>query len=319
MTTSKQPMPVLRRAALRASAAASFYNTQPWRIELTAERISLLADRGRQLTAHDPSGRQLTISCGCALLNARVSLARDGCEWTVSRFPAGPAPGGPLAVLQAGPDSDTDPGNTDALARLADVVGSRHTNRRPFLSDALPRGIIGRLRAAATAEGADLQLLDDPEQREAVLSLQHAARRIAGQNPAYQAEHRAWAQAAGFSTENGEHPGGATETASADTDPLVPGVEPKLLLLSTRGDAPQDWLRAGEALQRVLLEISAQDCAVSLHSPATQVPSVRAQLREQLALDGHPQLLLQVGTAAPGSPTRRRRLMEVISERVQDS
>jgi hypothetical protein len=312
-------MPVLRRAAVRASAAASFYNTQPWRIELTAERISLLADRSRQLTAHDPSGRQLTISCGCALLNARVSLASDGYDWAVSRFPAGPAPGGPLAVLQAGPDPGTDPAHTAALARLAGVVESRHTNRHPFLSDVLPRGLLGRLRAAATAEGADLQLLDTPAQRDAVLSLQHDADRIAGQNPAYQAEHRAWAQAAGLSTENGEPAGGAAETVPADTGHAGPAVEPKLLLLSTRGDAPQDWLRAGEALQRVLLEISAQDCAVSLNSPATQVPAVRQQLREQLALDGHPQLLLQVGTAPPGSPTRRRRLMEVISERVQDS
>jgi len=47
---------------------------------------------GRRLTDNgvrvlDPHGRQLLLSCGCALFNARVSLADAGYAAVVRRFP----------------------------------------------------------------------------------------------------------------------------------------------------------------------------------------------------------------------------------------
>ena len=78
-TVSAKPRTALRRAAVRATLAPSVHNTQPWSLRLTKEGgLDIFADRARQLAVLDPTSRQLTISCGCALLNARVSLAGDG-------------------------------------------------------------------------------------------------------------------------------------------------------------------------------------------------------------------------------------------------
>ncbi len=78
---------VLRRAAVRATLAPSVHNTQPWRFHLLEGRLDIYVDRARQLTVLDPTSRQMIISCGCAIMNARVSMAGDGVGLEVRRYP----------------------------------------------------------------------------------------------------------------------------------------------------------------------------------------------------------------------------------------
>jgi nitroreductase len=82
----KQP-DALRDAVARAILAPSVHNTQPWHFVLRDDALELRADWSRKLDALDPTGRQLIISCGCALFNARVGLAAAGYEAIVERFP----------------------------------------------------------------------------------------------------------------------------------------------------------------------------------------------------------------------------------------
>ena len=77
----------LRRAAVRATLAPSIHNTQPWRFVLSADALEIHADRSRQLRVLDLRGRQMTISCGCALFNARASMAAAGYDPAVERRP----------------------------------------------------------------------------------------------------------------------------------------------------------------------------------------------------------------------------------------
>src|SRR3712207_625290 len=83
------PDEALRRAAVRATLAPSVHNTQPWRMVIGAGSLQIHADFSRQLRQLDPTRRQLIISCGCALLNARVSLAADGYVADVRRYREG--------------------------------------------------------------------------------------------------------------------------------------------------------------------------------------------------------------------------------------
>ena len=77
----------LRQAAVRATLAPSVHNTQPWRFVLTQGNLEIHANWTRKLRVLDPTGRQLLISCGCALFNARVALAASGYDAVVERFP----------------------------------------------------------------------------------------------------------------------------------------------------------------------------------------------------------------------------------------
>src|SRR3978361_989068 len=72
------PVQALRRAAVRATLAPSVHNTQPWSFTIADGALGISADFTRHLQALDPVRRQLLISCGCAILNARAALAADG-------------------------------------------------------------------------------------------------------------------------------------------------------------------------------------------------------------------------------------------------
>jgi hypothetical protein len=68
------------RAMIRLAVwAPSSHNTQPWVFRLVKSGIDVLADRTRALPVNDPSDRELTISCGCALMNlAGRQVAGEG-------------------------------------------------------------------------------------------------------------------------------------------------------------------------------------------------------------------------------------------------
>jgi hypothetical protein len=107
------------------------------------------------------------------------------------------------------------------------------------------------------------------------------------------------------------------EPRPTSTDPAVqaalegrgPGA---LAVLSTTGDRALDWLRAGEAVQRVLLAATRNRLGATSVDELVQSPGVRGLVRHELALAGHSQAVILLG--APGREVRgrRRRLAEVL-------
>jgi hypothetical protein len=77
-------------------------------------------------------------------------------------------------------------------------------------------------------------------------------------------------------------------------------------VLLTPGDRRADWLRAGQALYRLLLHAASQWIFASLHTQPLEDIATRGLISSQLALPGHPQMLLQLGPATTVSPTARR-------------
>jgi nitroreductase len=88
----------------------------------------------------------------------------------------------------------------------------------------------------------------------------------------------------------------------------LPGGEPPLVtgVLMTPGDTPADWLRAGQALDRLLLRAAVRWVFASLQSQPTESPRHRRAVRALAGAQGFPQLLLQFGRAntAPATPRR---------------
>ena len=102
MTSTYAIQETFRRAVVRATLAPSIHNTQPWRFVLRPGVLDVYADRGRQLAVLDPAGRQLYLSVGCAVFNARVSLADSGVSAAVGRLPDAAQPS-LLATVEVGP------------------------------------------------------------------------------------------------------------------------------------------------------------------------------------------------------------------------
>jgi hypothetical protein len=85
--------------------------------------------------------------------------------------------------------------------------------------------------------------------------------------------------------------------------------------LSTAGDGPQDWLRAGQALQRVLLRATQHgDVTAAFHSQALEVPVLRELIQERFCAGDHPQMVLRLGTVGDKFETVRRPVDQVLTE-----
>src|SRR6185437_13712015 len=140
----------------------------------------------RQLAALDPTGRQLLISCGCALFNARVALAAAGSRSDVQRLPD-PADPDLLARLTTQPAAPAA-----GIASLHAAIPRRQTNRRRFSSDPVPAGLIEVLVAAAEAEDTGLFVIARPEHRIAAAMLSQRADAEQNASAGYRAELRAW-------------------------------------------------------------------------------------------------------------------------------
>jgi hypothetical protein len=315
----------LRRAAVRATYAPSVHNTQPWTIRLGPDRLRVYLDPSRQLPVLDPTGRQMTISVGCAVMNARVALAAEGIDVQVERFPSRQEPDLAATLTVTGRPVEM---SQDRLASLDHVLERRQTNRRQFAHDNVPPELLQAVEQAAAAEGALVHVVRDAAQRLVVATLSQHADDIENLNPAYRAELRAWTtddplRGDGVTHLAVPHVDGRSgdEIPIRDFDTRGTGGLPSqtrssrdqcLVIVATDGDTRCDWLRAGEALERVLLEITRHGFVASPLTQVTEVPSARAQLRRELGLPSFPHVLLRVGRAAATPGSRRRRLVEVL-------
>jgi hypothetical protein len=81
---------------------------------------------------------------------------------------------------------------------------------------------------------------------------------------------------------------------------------PVTAILAARGDEPEDWLRGGQALQRLLLRAASRWVFANLQTQPLLSPTVRALIQIRLALPGPPQMLLQLGGGRVTHPTARR-------------
>ena len=312
------------RAACRATLAPSIHNTQPWRFVVRPQGLDIYADPTRQLRVIDPQGRQQAISCGSAVFLARAALAADQIEASTALLPDLADSERMATLTLVGRASQLD---ADAV-RLDRASDSRRSNRRQFAGDDVPPGVIETLRHAAVVERAWLQPVTTLDDRIAVATLSQHADALQNADPAYRAEVREWTSGDdgrrdGIPASAIPHNVGAAhdDVPIRDLDTQGTGELPEetrsslgqtMLVLGTDGDDPADWLSAGQALCRILLEATSAGYVASIFSQMTEVSGPREQLRHDLRLGGHPQLLLRLGHADPTPATPRRELDEVI-------
>ena len=324
-TTTVSRDAAIRDAIASAVLAPSVHNTQPWRFVITPDGLDISLDRRRQLAVLDPSGRQMVLSAACALFNARVSLAASGRGVTVERSPDESRPE-LLARLRV-----TDAGSADDdLAALGSAAALRQTNRRGFDADDVPADLITRLVDAAQSEGAMLLPVVDEADRQTLARLSQRADAQQVTNPAYRAELRTWTtddsgRLDGVRAEVIPHVDGTAqdEIPMRDFDTRGAGALPGathsstqqcLLILSTDGDSIDSWIHAGEALERVWLELTRAGFAASLFTQVIEEAGLRAQLRDELRLLTHPQLVLRVGHAPATTRSLRRPVEDVLDD-----
>ncbi|GAA1256733.1 nitroreductase [Sphaerisporangium rubeum] len=289
----------VRRLLVAAGAAPSVQNTQPWRFRVTRHQaVALYADPGRRLTVSDPRGRSMYVSCGAALFNLRLAIRCAGYHPVVT-----PRPGTePRLLAVAGMVAAGPP--TPHESRLYEAIPLRRTNREPFDGAPVPPAALADLRIAASREGACLVPLDRAAVADMLDYAAMAEEELAA-DPVYLAELARW-----------RLPSYVRGPASAGDPPVTRRfgdrdrtaafeARPSLAVLTTPGDGPADWLRAGQALQRVLLTATVHGLSASFLNQPLDLRDMRGRT-DPRHRRGHPQMIIRLGygPAVPRAPRR---------------
>ena len=308
-----------RDAMLRAAVMApSMHNTQPWRFRFHDRVVEVYRDRDRELPAEDPDRRMLFVSLGAAIFNLRVEAAARGYGSQVRHLMDQQRPD-LVAVVELG---DL---RSERLELLAPYLIHRRTNRQPFTAQRLPAQVRAELALGARIEGAELQWLDQPLRRWWLRMATNDAAATDDRDAIRTTERRRWVGGDRHvdgvpSTALGPRSAGGDATvrdlAATDADATRPAArfepEPQLAVLSTRYDGPMDWLRAGQALERVLLEAAAHGVSTSMLNQVLEHEELRRELDDPLEPGSCPQAVIRFGYGSPVPPTPRRTLADVM-------
>ncbi len=89
-------------------------------------------------------------------------------------------------------------------------------------------------------------------------------------------------------------------------------VRPQLAVLATARDDPADWLRAGQALQRVLLTATASGLAASFLYQPIELHDMRQPGTGWWPWPECPQIILRLGYGPFGAGSPRRRVDDIL-------
>jgi hypothetical protein len=301
-----------------AARAPSVHNSQPWRFRVSQGAVELWCDPRRR-TWSDPNGREMLISCGAALFGLRLAVRSLGIQPVVDLLPEQARP---RLVARVRPGRAMP---VNALeARMIAAVPHRHTHRGPFEPVPLPPGLLPRLQNDVLIERAELAFIPPGLRFERLVQLAMSASRRGDADARSRATVHRWTRAAGQPERDGIP---ATALTAGPAPRLRPGQLPQrdfdlgrhlgllpadgappvvTAVLLTRDDRRADWLRAGQALYRMLLDAATEWVFASLHTQPLEDPVTRFLIPGQVGIPGHPQMVLQFGRAAIAASTARR-------------
>jgi hypothetical protein len=313
-----------------ATRAPSVHNTQPWRLVMTRDCLEVWADRTRVLPVIDPEGRQLLVSCGALVHHLVVAALAAQVDPKVELLPTrDPDLLARIWLTQ----TDGPPWPEDVQRAMAIV--HRATTRTRLQDAAVTDAFFEDLWKAVEQQGAMLVRAHEADRVLLDVLVEHAEDELRS-DEAYLSELGHWVYdpeqqpertdgiplpAVDPGTDRAEAAPGRRFTSTA---PAAPGASvpaprraerPDLLLLTTAGDRPVDWLQAGMGLSALLLEGTRLGLAAQPLGQVTDVAHERARLRVELGLVGVPQLVLRMGAVpeAPQLVVPRRDVDEVLT------
>lgn len=314
---------ILRRIVESAATAPSIHNTQPWRFTVISDDLlEVHADPDRALWVSDPRARALYLSCGAALFNIKTAIRMTGFNPLVWPLPHPELSPTVLAAVQAEPGRPP----TFAERELYEAIWQRHTNRGPFSGEPLAESMKVALEEAARFEFAELRMLPR-SQAATVLDLAAKASAALAGDVQHQIELQRWigtasphdgipAEALPHSPSREPSPVRSDLAAAVPAHPR-PGGEyeefPQLAVLTTARDEPADWLRAGQALQRILLTATVRGISSSFLYQSIELRDMHGDAAPPWPWPEIPQIVIRLGYGKHAVASPRRPVDDVLT------
>jgi len=310
---------IVRRLIGAAGAAPSIHNTQPWRFRVTDDLIEVHGDPDRMLWVADPRGRALHLSCGAALYNLRLAIRALGAKPLVWPLPDPQREPTLLASVQLAPGRPA----TSQEHEMYEAIHQRHTSREPFSERPIPESVQIALEQAAGCEFAVLRMLNDRDAA-AVLDRAAAADKMLATDFDHRVELERWIGTEGddgvparaLGLRPATEPAPVRDFGYASPTTVRPSgryeMWPRLAVLSTARDETADWLRAGQALQRVLLTAARSGLATSLLYQPIELHDRERRDEGWWPWRECPQMIIRVGYGPQGTDSPRRTVDDIL-------
>lgn len=326
-----------------ATLAASLHNSQPWRFVVSPREVEVWLALGDRPSIVDGDGRWALQSVGAALgnleLGVRCRLERSA---MVTLSPSSSSSSSslrelaasPVALLAIGESNDApDPGQR----WLHGAVVRRRTSRWPSIAPVgqeTVRAVLTAAQGSSLTDGVDVVVAGEGEIR-GLLALTSEVDLSWNDDVAYLAEVERWAHrgdsrgisASSLGPSDSEgHYAGRDFSLGVSARGVAPAAErfedlPELVVVRTGADTPQDWLRAGVAVQRLMLAATAAGVDVGVLGQLVERDSSRSAAAELLEGrgGGTVQQILRLGRSDPAHRdlprTSRRPIASVVSWR----
>ena len=168
----------IHRAIAWGIRAPSPHNTQAWKFRPVSDTAALLyVDDNRLLPATDPPARQIHIGAGCCIETLAIGMTTEGYDTEVQLLPDGPygldeIGRKPVASIELRPRSATRPDE------LADAIGRRQTNRKPYTGPPLADTEAEHLRAFLPPDTVDMSTFNNLDAMRPLLDIFYRAYEI---------------------------------------------------------------------------------------------------------------------------------------------
>jgi hypothetical protein len=318
-TISDQLKFILNYAVLAPSGP----NTQPWKLALKDNEVSIIADFSRSLPNVDPTDRTLFISHGCLLVNILLGAEHFGLGYDVKCLPDGLS-GNRTAVVKFSKKT--------AESRFPDLfqeITKRHTNRKRYEDKPVEEEKLQKMKDCIRQEGFRLDILTDNKGKNEMADLLARAHKIQLGNKAFRKELASWVRPNTSDAKDGL-PGysfGYSDFESffgsfifgtfdmsdsrARTETSYMKASPAVAVLSTESEDKLTWIKTGILFETLFLTATRLNVMFDLFSQPIGIPELRKDMAQILKVK-YPQILIRMGYAEPAKHTPRRPLEEVL-------
>jgi hypothetical protein len=310
---------LLRYAVLAPSGP----NTQPWKLSINGDEISLIADFSRSLPSLDPTNRTLYMSHGCLLANTLIAAEHFGFGYDIKCLPDGKS-GDRTASIKLNKSA-----HESKFPDLFQEITRRHTNRKPFESRSIEEEKILKMRECIDRPGFRLDIITDSDGKERIANILARSQKIQLGNKDLRKELAAWIRPNNSEAKDGL-PGysfgysdfesflgsfifGTFDMSSSRARVETANIRssPAVAVLSTDKDDTLTWMTAGVLFETLFLTATKMDVRFDLFSQPSAIPELRQDMAQLLGVK-YPHLLIRMGYAEPSKHTPRRPVDEVL-------
>lgn len=303
-----------------AIRAPSGHNSQPWKFQISENKIIIVPDLTKHLDVVDHSDKELYISLGCALKNLQVAAIHYGYDsdyvYEDEKI---------MITLNKKEESDTTKDDT-----LFDAINKRHTHRGKFTGKIIPdeelQGIENKKNASVLIynsdskeskvicqkinEGNVIQMSDDAFRNELIGWMRFNKKHIE------ETQNGLCYNVLGFPptpqfmgkivVKMFLNPG-----AQNKTDDEVNASTSHFCLFTVKEPTAANFIELGTLLEEFILKITSKGLSYSFSNQPCEVLNIHEQLKTELNITDYPGVIIRLGYGKPASNFSPREKPEI--------